>query len=83
MVNTHKLRQINPNVRKFQFTFYSENYKPVACIIETEKGFVDIVKDEQTFKKMAIVKICQKRGWTHKDFKNYNYNTFKFRRITD
>lgn len=79
MVNTHKLKQ-EVKGNKFQFTFFSEHHKPVACIIETEKSFVDVIRNEQAFYKMALVKVCQKRGWTYKDFKSYGYGKYKFRR---
>lgn len=80
MENTHKLKK-DIKANKFQFTFFAEHYKPVACILETNKNFVEVVKNEKDFKKMAIVKICQKRGWTYKDFTNYGYSKFKFRKV--
>lgn len=83
MTTSHKLRQENPNLNKFQVTFFSETYRPVACIIETDKNFVEIVKNEKQFRKMAIVKICQKRGWTMKDFTDYGYGKYKYRRIKE
>lgn len=83
MTTSHKLRQENPNLNKFQVTFFSPHYRPVACILETEKNFVEFIRNESTFKRMAIVKICQKRGWTKKDFEKYEYNTFKYKRIKD
>lgn len=83
LTNTHKLKQENPNLNKFQVTFFSSHYKPVACIIETEKNFVEFVKNEAIFKKMAIVKVCQKRGWSRKDFADYGYETFKYKRIKE
>lgn len=83
MTTSHKLRQENPNLNKFQVTFFSETYRPVACIIETEKNFVEFVRNENTFRLMAIVKICQKRGWTKKEFTEFGYSKFKYRRIKD
>lgn len=79
---THKLTD-NSNKNKFQFTFFSEHYKPVACIILTEKNFVEVVKNERDFVKMAIVKVCQKRGWTKKEFTDFGYGTYKFRRVKE
>lgn len=68
----------------FQFTFFSEKHKPVACIIDTDLNFVEIVRSEQDFRKMAISKICTKRGWSYKDFVNYGYNwKFKYRRVKE
>lgn len=59
---------------KYQFTMFSENYKPVACIVEAEGrlGFYGGGKEYQE----AIKKICIKRGWTTKDLKKYGYNKF-------
>lgn len=82
MENIHKLKQ-EVKANKFQFTFFSEHYKPVACILETDKNFVEFVKNEQNFRKMAIVKICQKRSWTYKDFTNYGYKKYKYKRIKE
>lgn len=82
MVNTHKLRQ-EVKANKFQFTFFSEHHKPVACILETDKNFVEVVKNEKDFRKLAIVKICQKRSWTYKDFVKYGYVKLKYKRIKE
>lgn len=80
MENIHKLKQdIKGN--KYQFTFFSENYKPVACILETDKNFVEVVKNEKDFRKLAIVKICQKRNWTYQEFTKYGYSKVKYKRI--
>lgn len=80
---SHKLKK-EEKKNKFQFTFFSETFKPVACILETNKNFVEVVKSEADFRKRAIVKICQKRSWTYKEFKNYGYNwKFKYKRIKE
>ena len=71
------------NKNKFQFTFFSDKYKPVACIIETEYNIIQVVDNEKEFRKMAIVKICQKRSWTYSDFKKYGYSKFKYKRLVD
>lgn len=60
---------------KYQVTFYSEKFKPVACIIEAENR----TEIFGTSGKEAIKKICIKRGWTLKDFRGYGYKTFKCR----
>lgn len=78
---THKLRQENKNLNKFQVTFFSSHYKPVACILETESNFADFIRNEEKFIKLAIVKICTKRGWTHKEFKSFEYLTYKYKRL--
>lgn len=67
-------------MNKWQFTFFSDLHKPVACIIETDKNFLEIMKNEKTFYKLALTKVCQKRGWTLKDFRQYGYSKYKFRR---
>ena len=80
---SHKLKkEVKKN--KFQFTFFSEKHKPVACILETDKDFVEVIRDEATFRRLAVVKVCQKRAWTHKDFKSYGYDwKFKYKRIKE
>lgn len=72
-------------MNKFQFTFFDETgkNKPVACILETEKNFVEIIKSEKEFRLMAIKKICTKRSWTVADFKSYGYSKFKYRRVKE
>ena len=60
---------------KYQVTFFSEKYKPVACIIESESRARILTTDW----KKAAVKICTKRGWTRQDMADYGYTTFKSR----
>lgn len=62
---------------KYQVTFFDKegHYKPVAAIIEANSRHEIF----QGAYKKAIVKICQKRSWTMKDFQNYGYSTFKCR----
>lgn len=64
---------------KYQVTFFQEEnkYKPVAAIIESESR-VAIAKGDY---KKAVVKICLKRNWTMKDFKNYGYSIWKCRKV--
>lgn len=63
---------------KYQVTFFDKEnrYKPVATIIEAPHR-VAIYQGEY---KKAIVNICQKRGWTVKEFKNYGYVNWKCRK---
>ena len=62
---------------KYQVTFFDKegHHKPVAAIIEASSR-TEIFGGSW---KKAAVKICQKRGWTHKDMTNYGYTTFKCR----
>lgn len=62
---------------KYQVTFYSENYKPVACIVESPSR-LEIFGKGKPYKE-AIKKICLKRSWTYKEMKEYGYTTFKVR----
>lgn len=60
---------------KYQVTFYAEGYKPVAAIIEAESRTA-IFGGEW---KKAAIKVCQKRGWSYTEMKNYGYKNFKCR----
>ena len=60
---------------KYQVTFFSEKYKPVACIIESESKSKILATDW----KKASTKVCTKRGWTRKQMLDYGYTTFKSR----
>lgn len=59
---------------KYQFTMFSDNYKPVACVVEAE-GRLDFYSKGEPYKQ-AVKKICLKRGWTQKDLKEYGYKKF-------
>ncbi len=60
---------------KYQVTFFSEKYKPVACIIESESR-TKILTGEW---KKAAQKVCSKRNWTYRQMVDFGYTTFKSR----
>lgn len=66
---------------KFQVTFFSEKYKPVACIVESESR-LEILNKGKAYKK-ALEKICSKRNWSLSMMKSYGYTTFKVRRAEE
>ena len=68
-------------MKKFQFTLFSEKYKPVACVVEAT-GRIDFVMKKAPYKK-AMERILAKRNWSTKDLKNYGYNTWKVREVIE
>lgn len=73
-------------MNRFQFTFFDKKgkLKPVACILETQCNFVEVVKMEDDFRNQAIIKICTKRGWTAKEMvQKYEYTRMKYVRIKE
>lgn len=74
-------------IKKYQVTLFcpSGEYKPVACIVNYEQaGALDLSHDKASRKelqKLGVVKICQKRYWTTKDLKKYNYTRYKIRAV--
>ena len=60
---------------KYQVTFFSDKYKPVAAIIESESKTKILMGDW----KKAALKVCQKRNWNKKEMEDYGYKTFKSR----
>jgi len=59
--------------------FDKENrYKPISTLIAVEsvRYYNEHVKE---IKEKGIIKICQKRGWTARELKKYNYLTCKVR----
>ena len=59
--------------------FDKENrYKPISTLIAAEsvRYYNEHVKE---IKEKGIIKICQKRGWTARELKKYNYLTCKVR----
>lgn len=71
-------------VKEYQVTLIcaTGKYKPVSCIIkkDTEEiktiGKTDFVKN---IKQEGITKICQKRYWSNKELKEYEYTKVKVR----
>ena len=66
---------------KYQFTIFSEKYKPVACIVEAENR-QEFANKGKAYKD-AVAKICIKRSWDIKDLMEYGYNTWKVRKVEE
>ena len=67
---------------KFQFTLYSENYKPVSCVIEAKNRMDFNAHNKDKYIK-AIQKICTKRHWNKSDLEKYGYNKYKIRKLEE
>ena len=67
---------------QYQVTLMCETgaYKPVSTII-TVKEKVDLsnIAEKKKIINLGITKICQKRYWTSRDLKKYNYTKAKVR----
>lgn len=73
-------------MKEYQVTLYCADgrYRPVSCLVPSEmiqevKG--DKAKLISVVKQEGIKKICQKRYWTTKDLKKYNYTKVKIRTV--
>jgi len=72
-------------IKKYQVTLFSSSgkYRPVACIVNYEQeNDTDLSKDgivKKTLMQSGITKICQKRLWTSRELKKYEYNQCKIR----
>lgn len=66
---------------KYQFTMFSEKYKPIAAIVYAESR-QDFVLRKQPFKD-ALIKICTKRSWTLKDLADNGYEKWRVRKVED
>ena len=66
---------------KYQFTMFSEKYKPVSTIVEANFR-MDFAQHKEPYKK-AITQICIKRGWTVADLKKYGYGVWKVRKAEE
>lgn len=68
-------------LKDYQVTLYcaTKQYRPVSCIVKMEEG--DIT--DKDFRKALITKgtqkICQKRYWTARELKQYQYKVAKVR----
>lgn len=59
--------------------FDKENrYRPVSTIVTVESAEYYKAHSKEV-KEQGIVKICQKRYWTVRELKKYNYTTCKIR----
>ena len=74
-------------IKKYQVTLFSSTgkYRPVACIVNHDQADnVDLSHDgiaKKVIMKAGITKICQKRLWTSKELKKYEYNQCKIRAV--
>lgn len=66
---------------KYQFTLFSNKYKPVACVVNATNR-QEFVNKGKAYKD-AITKICIKRNWQIKDLMEYGYTTWKVRKIEE
>lgn len=64
---------------KYQFTMYSEKFRPVSTIVEADTR-QDFVNKGKPYIK-AIQNICVKRGWTMKDLINFGYGKWQVRKV--
>lgn len=65
---------------QLQITLFDKNnrYKPISTLVNVES--VRYYNEHSTeVKTHGIIKICQKRGWTQRELRTYNYTTCKVR----
>ncbi len=65
---------------QLQITLFDKNnrYKPISTLVNVES--VRYYNEHSAeVKTQGIIKICQKRGWTQRELKAYNYTTCKVR----
>lgn len=73
-------------MKTYQVTLYcaDRRYRPVSCLVSSEmvqEAREDRDKLISAIKQEGIKKICQKRYWTVKELKKYNYTKVKIRTI--
>lgn len=73
-------------MKVYQVTLYCADgrYRPVSCLVPSEmvqEAREDKDKLISAVKQEGIKKICQKRYWTAKDLKKYNYTKVKIRTL--
>ena len=63
-----------------QITLFDKEgrYKPVSTLIKV-KSIKYYKEHKSEVNQQAMIKICQKRGWTGKQLKEYGYTTLKVR----
>ena len=72
-------------IKEYQVTMYcaTGQYKPVSTIVKIEQAHDDNLLLDANRKReiinKGVVKICQKKYWTSKDIKKYNYTKVKAR----
>ena len=67
-------------MEQIQVTLYNmtNKYKPVSAIVNVESKEWYLAHKKET-REQGIIKICQKRYWTSKDLKKYEYSMCKMR----
>jgi hypothetical protein len=73
-------------LKSYQVTMYctTNQYKPISTIVKIEQEreednlLLDKEKKQEIINK-GIVKICQKKYWTMREVKRYNYTRVKAR----
>lgn len=68
-------------MKEYQVTLMckSGKYRPVSCIIKEDEKKIAEVGLLAATKQKGIIKICQKRGWTGRELKEYGYTKIKVR----
>ena len=72
-------------MKQYQVTLYcaTGQYKPISTIVTIEQEDNDnlllVQERKMEIVNKGIVKICQKKYWTKKDVKKYNYTKVKAR----
>lgn len=74
-----KIRKEKKMVQLQVTLFDKENrYKPVSTLVNVES--IDYYNQHvKEVKQQAIIKICQKRYWTQRELKKYNFTSCKVR----
>lgn len=71
--------------REYQVTLLcaTGQYRPVSTIVTKEQNNIidltTIPNSKEMIKQEGIKKICQKRGWTERELKQYSYTRIKVR----
>ena len=68
---------------EYQVTLFAKNekYKPVACIVRTDKDYdLRSSTDRKALIKEGTQKICNFRQWTVRDLETYTYLVAKVRK---
>lgn len=74
-------------IKKYQVTIICETkaYRPISCIINNEQtDQTDWTLNKEQKKELqhkGIIKICNKKYWTVRDLKKYNYTRCKIRTV--
>lgn len=65
---------------QIQITLFDKEgrYKPVSTLV-TINDITQYRQQAKEIQKQGIIKICQKRGWTQRELRQYGYTTLKAR----